>query len=184
MRLCLSSFEGRQYYVSSPEIQTSAKNGVSLGNLHLKVKVYINCPSKFKLPEFGNNPQNVSAHAPKISAYQQSCFSLRTATSLMPTDAIGRLQIGFTTVEAGDFPNGLRCNRQILYISAVILHITKFPHFPRTENRGWLSYYSQESMYYIWMRRLSVFISIRRRSFNPSARLAPNPSPCPSTVNT
>lgn len=34
----------------------------------------------------------------------------------MPTDAINKLQIGFTTVEAGDFPNGLRCNGQILYI--------------------------------------------------------------------
>lgn len=57
----------------------------------------------------------IRALACRISKYQQSCFSLRTA-SLMPTDAIGRLQIGFATVEAGDFPNGLRYNRQIRYI--------------------------------------------------------------------
>lgn len=35
----------------------------------------------------------------------------------MPADAIAAFQIGFPAVEAaGDFPNGLRCDRQILWI--------------------------------------------------------------------
>ena len=41
----------------------------------------------------------------------------RPAASLTPADAIGASQIGFHAVEtAGDFPNGLRCDRQILCI--------------------------------------------------------------------
>lgn len=41
----------------------------------------------------------------------------RPAASLKPADAIGAFQIGFPVVEAaGDFPHGLRCDRQILCI--------------------------------------------------------------------
>lgn len=85
------------------------------GNLYLKVKVYINCPSRFNLLKFRN--KNVKMHM--LPEY------LRTSRAVSPcempppwcqTDAISRLQISFTTVEAGDFPNGLRCNRQILCI--------------------------------------------------------------------
>lgn len=63
-------------------------------------------------------------------------FSLRAATSLMPTDAIGGLQIGFTTVEAGDFPNGLRCNRQILYIRVCHSAHHQISSFPAHRETG------------------------------------------------
>lgn len=48
-----------------------------------------------------------------VSALRSSLWDLT------PADAIGAFQIGFPAVEAaGDFPNGLRCDRQILCIKA------------------------------------------------------------------
>lgn len=76
---------------------------------------HINCPSKLKLLKFRNNPHQ-HAHPLRLSAYQLSGCSVKAGTSPMLTDAISRLQIGFTTAEAEDFPNGLRCNSQILFI--------------------------------------------------------------------
>lgn len=88
-------------------------------------EVFLPYSSKFR-----SNPQ--CAHTHRISAYQQSSLSLRAAISLMLTDVICRLEIGFATVAAEEFLNGLRCNRQILYlkrlsacqsyISAFLLH--------------------------------------------------------------
>lgn len=63
-------------------------------------------------------------------------ISLRTATSPTPADAISRFQIGFTTVQEGGFPNGLRCKRQILCIRVCHSAITKFPHLLCTERRA------------------------------------------------
>lgn len=50
---------------------------------------------------------------------------VRPTASLTPADAISAFQIGFPAVEAaGDFPNGLRCDRQILCMK--VCHST--PH--------------------------------------------------------
>lgn len=149
-------------------------------NLHLKVKVFINCPSKLKLLEFRNNPQNIRAHILPEYLRISGAVSLRTATSLMLTDVIGRLQIGFTTVEAGDFPNGLRCNRQILYIRVCHSAHHQISSFPAHRKTGMIKLLFP-GIHVLHMNEKAVFISIR--SFNPSARLASSPPPSPSTVN-
>lgn len=79
---------------------------------------------------------SVRTRSQNICVSAEPGFSLRAATSLMPTDAIGGLQIGFTTVEAGDFPNGLRCNRQILYIRVCHSAHHQISSFPAHRETG------------------------------------------------
>lgn len=79
---------------------------------------------------------SVRTRSRNICVSAEPGFSLRAATSLMPTDAIGGLQIGFTTVEAGDFPNGLRCNRQILYIRVCHSAHHQISSFPAHRETG------------------------------------------------
>lgn len=63
---------------------------------------------------------------------------MRPAVSLAPADAITTFQIGFPTVEAaGDFSNGLRCDRQILCIKVCHSAPHYIAHFSFTlKNKG------------------------------------------------
>lgn len=104
-------------------------------------------------------------------------FSLRAATSLMPTDAIGGLQIGFTTVEAGDFPNGLRCNRQILYIRVCHSAHHQISSFPAHRETGLIKLLFPR-IHVLHMNEKAVYFhSGGGRSFNPSARFPFNLPP-------
>lgn len=96
----------------------------------------------------------------------------------MPTDAIGGLQIGFTTVEAGDFPNGLRCNRQILYIRVCHSAHHQISSFPAHRETGLIKLLFPR-IHVLHMNEKAVFISSRGggRSFNPSARFPFNLPP-------
>lgn len=118
----------------------------------------------------------------RICMYQQSRVSLRTATPLLPTDAIGRFQIGFTTVEAGDFPNGLRCNRQILYIRICHSAHYQISSFPAHWKTGLIKLLFP-GIHVLHMNERAVFITIQQ-TFDPSARLTSNPLPSSSRVNT
>lgn len=118
-------------------------------------------------------------------------FSLRAATSLMPTDAIGGLQIGFTTVEAGDFPNGLRCNRQILYIRVCHSAHHQISSFPAHRETGLIKllfprihvlHMNEKAVYFLsgWGK---VFQSISSLPFQPPPprrllRLQSTPNKC------
>lgn len=105
-------------------------------------------------------------------------FSLRAATSLMPTDAIGGLQIGFTTVEAGDFPNGLRCNRQILYIRVCHSAHHQISSFPAHRETGLIKLlfprihvlHMNEKAVYFHSGGGKVFQSISSLPFQPPPR--------------
>ena len=137
----------------------------------------MNCPSKFKLPEFRINPRHISAHT--LSEYlriSRARFSLRTATSLMPTDAIGGLQIGFTTVEAGDFPNGLRCNRQILYIRVCHSAHHQISSFAAHGETGLIKLLFPR-IHVLHVNEKAVFISTRGKVFQSISSLPFQPPP-------
>lgn len=132
---------------------------------------------------------SVRTRSQNICVSAEPGFSLRAATSLMPTDAIGGLQIGFTTVEAGDFPNGLRCNRQILYIRVCHSAHHQISSFPAHRETGLIKllfprihvlHMNEKAVYFLsgWGK---VFQSISSLPFQPPP---PPPPPPPSTVNT
>lgn len=109
--------------------QTDRQTGESHEHTAKHNRMRINCQSKFNSLNL-NLFRLQNAHLLSEYLSISRAVSLRTATSLMPTDAIGRLQIGFTTVEAGDFPNGLRCNRQIPYIRVCHSALRQISSFP------------------------------------------------------
>lgn len=125
---------------------------------------------------------SVRTRSQNICVSAEPGFSLRAATSLMPTDAIGGLQIGFTTVEAGDFPNGLRCNRQILYIRVCHSAHHQISSFPAHRETGLIKLLFPR-IHVLHMNEKAVyFLSGGGRSFNPSARFPFNLPPAASSV--